>query len=86
MVIYTRGSLITDLHNIAGVTIGGGVSNYLGAAIGKEDTVLTVGSITITAFVVGIVEFSIVVNNRVCKIVFGGSIGRFVVGWGGLVI
>ena len=81
VIIYTWSSFIGDCHNVAGVAISSGVCNYLSAAIRKKDTVGTGGSITITTFGMSIVEFSVVVNDRVFKIVVGGSIGGFLVGW-----
>ena len=81
VIVYTGSSFIGHFHNIAGVAISSAVCNYLSAAIRKKDTVGTAGSITITTFGMSIVEFGVVVNDSVIEIVFGGSIGRFLVGW-----
>ena len=49
----------------------------MGAAIGKKDIVLTIGSISITSFVVSKVNTRVVISNSIGKVVVGRSfIGR----------
>ena len=72
---FTR---VSDISNIATVSVNG-VSHSLGTTVGKEDTVVSVGSITITVFFSSKVNWGITVAvlNGISVVVSRGSIFVF---------
>ena len=72
---FTR---VCDISNIATISING-VSHSLGTTVGKEDTVVSVGSITITVFFSSEVNWGITVAvlNSISIVVSGVSIFVF---------
>ena len=67
-------SLVFDISNIAGVSIGNIVGNNLGPAIGKVDTVFTMGGISVTVLVGGEVGSRVVISNGISVVVDSGSL------------
>ena len=78
-------ALVPDVHDVAGVTIGGVIGDNLGAAVGEEDTVLAIGGVAVTGFVLAELHVAVVVVlgvNAVPVLVLGGCllVGRLLVG------
>ena len=79
------GALVPDIHHVAGVAISSVVGDNLGAAVGEEDAVLTIGGVAITGLVgtkLDVVLVAILGINTILVLVLGGSllISRLVVG------
>ena len=70
-------TLISDISNISRVFISNLVGDNLGTAIGKIYTVFSIGSITITVFVLFKVGTRIVISNSILITIDG----RGVIGW-----
>ena len=72
---FTR---VSNISNIATISVNG-VSHSLGTTVGKEDTVVSVGSITITVFFSSKVNWGITVAvlNSISVVVSWGSIFVF---------
>ena len=58
-------AFIGNFGNVTGISVSGVVSYSLGTAIGKEYTVLTLGGITITLFVLSEVSTTVVILNSI---------------------
>jgi len=71
-------TFVFDISNISSIGIGNVVGDDLGTAIGKVDTVFTVGGISITGFVGLEVSVSIVVMDSISVLVYSWS---FFVDW-----
>merc|ERR1719188_373510 len=71
------GALVPDIHHVAGVAISSVVGDNLGAAVGEEDTVLTIGGAAITGLVLAELDVALVVIvgiNAVLVLVLGGGV------------
>merc|ERR1719188_1201875 len=71
------GALVPDIHHVAGVAISSVVGDNLGAAVGEEDTVLTIGGVAITGLVLAELDVALVVIvgiNAVLVLVLGGGV------------
>merc|ERR1711874_631514 len=77
-------ALVPDVHDVAGVAIGGVVGHDLGAAVGEEDTVLAVGGVAVTGLVLAKVHVALVtvlgLNSVVLILGGGGGLVDLVVG------
>merc|ERR1719471_1355269 len=70
-------TLVLDIHHVSGVAISSVVGDNLGAAIGEEDTVLTIGGVAITGLVLTKLNIALVAIlgiNSVLVLVLGRSI------------
>ena len=82
--IVTWSAFVCYFNNVARIAIGSVVFDYLGTAIGKSNTVFTIGRVTITSFISSEVDSRIIVSNSVFVLVFSWyiSVSWFFVGWG----
>ena len=64
-------TLVPDISDVARVSILNSVGDDLGAAIGKSNTVFTIGGITITSLVLAKVGSSVVILNSIGILVLG---------------
>ncbi len=81
-------TLVPHISDVARVAIGDRVSDNLGAAVGKGNTVLAVGGIAVTVLILVEVGAGVVVLDSVLVVVHRGSVLILgsVVGGGGLVV
>merc|ERR1712018_1118841 len=79
--IITWGSFVCYFYNIARVAINSIVFHMLSTAIGKDNTVFSIGRVTVTGFVSSEVYSSIFISYSVFVLVFCWyiSVGWFVV-------
>ena len=66
-------SRVLNISNVSSVSISNGISHSLSSAIGQQNRVLSIGSITISRFFLVEIDSAVIVLNGVSVVVVGGS-------------